>query len=132
LKIDSKEEITYIVQPTDLAKELFIDEQDDFPEVLATSRMLALMEIAAARLMKSVLKEGELSVGVNVTIDHLAATPNNEEVKAIAIYKGMKGKLYQFIVELYDKGGRVGEGSHTRAVVKTERLIQGALNRVKK
>ena len=93
LQIDSKEEVTYIVQSKDLAKELSIDKQDDFPEVFATSRMIALMELAAARLMKPLLKNDELSVGVNVTVNHLAATPNNEEIKAIAIYKGMEGKL---------------------------------------
>ena len=108
-----------------------IDKQDDFPEVFATSRMIALMELAAARLMKPLLKNDELSVGVNVTVNHLAATPNNEEIKAIAIYKGMEGKLYKFNVELYDKGGKAGSGTHTRAVVKTERLVQGALSRVK-
>ncbi len=131
MELDSREELVYVVQSKDLAKELSIDEQDDFPEVFATSRMVALMELAAARLMRPLLDEGELSVGVNVTVNHLAATPNNEEVKAIAIYKGMDRKLYKFEVELHDNGGKVGSGTHTRAIVKTERLVQGALNRVK-
>ena len=130
MEIGSKESLTYVVQDKDLAKALPIDEQDAFPEVFATSRMIALMELAAARLMKKLLNEDELSVGVNVNVNHLAATPNNEEVIAIAIYKGMAGKLYQFDVEVHDKGGKVGIGSHTRAVVKTERLVQGALSRV--
>ena len=89
------------------------------------------MELAAARLMKPLLGDGELSVGMNVTVDHLAATPVGEEVTAIAIYQGMESKLYKFEVELHDKGGKVGSGSHTRAIVKTERLVQGAINRVK-
>jgi fluoroacetyl-CoA thioesterase len=132
LEVESKIELTYTVQSKDLAKELSIDVQDDFPEVLATSRMIALMELAAARLMKPLLSEEELSVGVNVTVNHFAATPNNEEVKAVAIYKGMEGKLYKFEVELHDNGGKAGSGTHTRAIVKTERLVQGALNRAKK
>lgn len=36
--------INYLVQACDLAKNLSIDPQDDFPKVLATSRMIALME----------------------------------------------------------------------------------------
>ena len=131
MELESKLELTYLVQTKDLAKELSIDDQDDFPAVLATSRMVALMELAAARLMKPLLSREELSVGVNVSVNHFAATPNNEEVRAIAIYKGMEGKLYKFEVELHDKGGKAGSGTHTRAIVKTERLVQSALNRVK-
>lgn len=130
MNTDSKLEITYKVKPKDLAKELSDDPEDDFPEVFATSRMVALMELAAARLMKPVLSDGELSVGVNVNVTHLAATPSGEEVKAVAIYTGMKDNLFKFDVELHDKGGKVGVGTHTRAVVKTGRLVQGAINRV--
>lgn len=131
MELESTVELKYMVQSRDLASELSIDEQDDFPEVFATSRMVALMELAAARLMKPSLAENELSVGVNVNINHFAATPNNAEVKAVAIYKGMEGKLYKFEVELHDKGGKAGSGTHTRAIVEKQRLIQGALNRVK-
>ncbi len=131
MELESREELTYVIQSKDLAKELSVDKQDDFPEVFSTSRMVALMELAAARLMKPLLESEELSVGVNVTVNHMAATPNEEEVKAVAIYKGMEGKLYKFEVELHDKGGKAGGGTHTRAIVKTERLVQGAINRVK-
>ena len=90
MNIEETLEFKYRVQRKDLAKELAIDEQDDFPEVLATARMVALMELAAARLMKPLLNEGELSVGVNVAVNHLAATPNGEKVIARATYKAWK------------------------------------------
>lgn len=116
---------------SDLAKSLSLAEEDDFPEVFATSRMIALMELAAARLMKPLLAEGELSVGVNVNVNHLAATPNNQPIQARAIFKGMEGKLYKFEVGVYDQGGRVGHGFHTRAIIKTDRLVSGANARTK-
>ena len=131
MEINSDLTLNYLVQAADLAKNLSIDKQDDFPEVLATARMVALLELAAARLMKPLLKDGELSVGVNVSVDHLAATPEGDEVKAVAKYKGIQGKLYSFEVELHDSGGLAGKGTHTRAIVKTERLVQGAKNRMK-
>lgn len=130
MKIGSKLELNYQVQSSDLAKNLSADPQDDFPEVYATSKMVALMELAAARLIKPLLADGELSVGVNVNVTHMAATPNDEQVKAVAIYKGLENKLHCFDVELYDAGGKAGGGTHTRAIVKTERLLQGAINRV--
>ncbi len=131
MKINSQYQFDYMVQKKDLAKELSIDANDDFPEVFATSRMVALMELAAARLMKPLLQEGELSVGVNVNVNHLAATPNKQVVKSVATFMGMEGKLYKFKVELFDNGGKAGSGTHTRAIVKTERLLQGAQGRVK-
>jgi predicted thioesterase len=130
LEIGKELEISYLIQSSDLAKALSADPQDDFPEVFATSRMVALMELAAARLMKPLLSEGELSVGVNVNVTHMAATPNNVKVTAVARYKGTEGKLHKFDVVLYDAAGVAGKGTHTRAIIKTERLIQGAVNRV--
>jgi len=130
MEIGNKLELCYQVQASDLAKELSFDPQDDFPAVYATSRMIALMELAAARLMKPLLSQDELSVGVKVNVTHLAATPNNTEVKAVATYTGIESKLHAFEVELYDQGGLAGSGTHTRAIVKTDRLMQGAVNRV--
>jgi fluoroacetyl-CoA thioesterase len=131
MKVGSKLELCYKIQSSDLARELSIDLGDDFPEVYATSRMIALMELAAARLMKPLLFKDELSVGVKVNVTHMAATPNNVEVKAVATYIGIEGKLYAFEVELHEQAGIAGSGLHTRAIVKTERLIQGAKSRVK-
>jgi len=130
MDIGSQYEINYQVQSTDLASNLSLEKEDNFPEVFATSRMIALMELAAARLMKPLLKEGELSVGVNVTVDHLAATPNNTQIRAIATYLGQESKVHKFKVELFDQGGLAGGGTHTRAIIKTARLLQGAHSRV--
>ena len=130
MEISQSLELEYQVTSADLAKSLSIDSNDDFPEVLATSRMIALMELAAARLMKSELSLGELSVGVNVNVNHLAATLNHDTVKAVAQYTGMKGKLYEFNVTLFDSAGIAGKGTHTRAIVETSRLLAGAKSRV--
>jgi len=76
------------------------------------------------------ISENMLSVGVNVNVTHIAATPDNEEVMAVAIYRGKRGSLYKFSVELYDRGGKVGSGTHTRAIVEAQRLIKGARDRI--
>ncbi len=53
-------EASLTVQQSDTAEAIGLGEQDVFPAVLATSRMVALMEIAAARLVRPLLKDGEL------------------------------------------------------------------------
>lgn len=118
------------VTEMDTAKAIAVMADDDFPEVFATARMVALMELAAARCLKVLLAEGELSVGVGVDIKHLAATAKYDVVQAIATYTGQVGKLYQFKVESFDSGGKIGEGIHTRAIIKTERLLAGAKARL--
>ena len=122
-------EATLRVGPADTARALTISPGDDFPEVLATARMIALMEVAASRLMRSLLGAGQLSVGVGVDVRHLAATPIGVEVRAVATFLGMEGKLYRFHVQAFDAGGAIGEGHHTRAVIGVERLVQGAVAR---
>ena len=118
------------VRTTDTAQALSLSPDDSFPAVFATSRMIALMELAAARLMKPMLGPEELSVGVSVNVRHTAATPVGGTVRAVATYFAPEGKLFRFKVEAFDEAGPIGEGEHTRAIVATERLMAGAARRL--
>lgn len=130
MQIGQIEELVYTLENRDLASDLPVSEEDQFPAVFATSRMIALMELAAARLMRPVLNADQLSVGVTVDVNHVAATPPGQTIRATAEYLGPEGKLHRFRVEVHDAGGRVGSGTHTRAIVSTQRLISGAKQRV--
>jgi len=120
-----------IVQERDLASVVGIDRTDEFPEVFATSRLVALMEVAAARLLRPYLNDGEQSVGVTVDIVHTAATPAGGTVVATATYVGREGKHFKFEVLAADDAGEVGRGTHRRAIVSTARLVAGAMKRVR-
>jgi len=117
-----------VVGPEDLASALPIEMGDAFPAVFATARMIGLMEIAAARVLQSLLGPGELSVGVTVDVTHSAPTPPGAQVIATARYAGREGKLFLFEVSASDPGGEIGRGWHKRAIVTSERL-QGAAAR---
>jgi fluoroacetyl-CoA thioesterase len=130
LEIGTTAEAAYVADDDDMASSFCIAEQDVFPQVFSTARMIALMETAGARPLKPLLQPGQLSVGVTVNIKHLAATPNHTQVSARATFLGMEGKLYKFKVEAFDPGGKIGEGEHTRAIISTERLMQGAKARL--
>jgi len=122
-------EIALEVRYPDTAHALSALTEDTFPEVLATSRMIAMMELAAAKLLRPLLKEGELSVGVTVSIRHLAATPVGGHARAVATYDGLEGRVHRFRVQAFDEAGLIGEGEHTRAIILTERLMAGAMKR---
>src|SRR5713101_8874135 len=118
-----------IVAPSDLANILNLEPGDAFPPVFATSRMIGLMEVAAARVLRPHLREGEASVGVSVDVLHTAATPPGSTVTATARFVGREGKLFLFEVSAADNAGEIGRGTHKRAVVSTERLVGGAARR---
>jgi len=118
-----------VVAEGDLASALQFQPGDDFPRVLATARMVALMEVAAARVLRPHLASGELSVGVLVDIVHTAATPPGATVTAAAKLIARDGKLFVFEVTASDPGGEVGRGTHKRAVITSERLAAGAARR---
>jgi predicted thioesterase len=118
-----------VVREQDLASVLNFEPGDDFPPVFATSRMVALMEVAAARLLIPHRGPGEMSVGTAVEIIHTAATPLGGTVTATATFVGREGKLFVFEVTARDNAGEIGRGTHKRAIVSSERLLAGAAKR---
>ena len=123
------------VSCTDLASSLALSLVDSFPAVFATARMVALMEIASARVLTPFLQPGQLSVGVSVDVTHSAPTPIGSKVDAEAKYLGRTGKgdkLFEFEVVARDEGGEIGRARHVRAIVDSKRLEDGAAKRVVK
>jgi fluoroacetyl-CoA thioesterase len=120
-----------VVQQSDCASDLKVNNAPDetFPAVFATTRMIALMEMASARILKPRLQDGEMSVGVTVDIIHSAATPIGARVTATASYRGREGKLFVFDVVAHDPAGEIGRGTHQRAIISRERLVTGAAKR---
>jgi fluoroacetyl-CoA thioesterase len=127
--VDSTASAHFIVAPSDLASALNLEPADAFPPVFATSRMVALMELAAARVLRPHLRPGELSVGVTLDVVHSAATPPGATVTATARFTGREGKLFVFEVVAADDAGEIGRSTHKRAIVSVERLVGGAARR---
>jgi predicted thioesterase len=118
-----------VVGPADLASGFDVDEDNRYPAVFATARMIGLMEVAAAKCLVPLLVPGELSVGVIVDVVHTAATLPGATVTATARFVGMAGKRYRFEVVATDPAGEIGRGHHERAIVAVDRLLDGARKR---
>ena len=80
--------------------------------------------------MNPYLPEGHLSVGVEVNVRHLAATPIGDTVTAKATVIEVVDKLVKFEVEAHDSAHLIGSGTHTRAVVELERFVRGFKRRL--
>lgn len=92
--------------------------------VYATPAMIALMERASVAALEQCLRADQTSVGVEVNIKHLAATPVGMRVEARAEVIAIKGRRVTFRVEAWDAREKIGEGTHTRVIVDTARFIE--------
>ena len=91
--------------------------------VYATPCMVALMEGAACEAIAEGLDEGETTVGIELNIKHVAATPVGMEVRAEAEVTAVEGKIVSFSLRAYDEAGLIGEGTHKRALVNSQRFL---------
>jgi fluoroacetyl-CoA thioesterase len=87
------------------------------PAVYGTPMMIYLMEVAAANAIHPHLPQGWVSVGAEVNIRHLAATPIGRTVTATATVTSVDERLVRFRVEAHDGVRRIGEGTHARGVI---------------
>jgi fluoroacetyl-CoA thioesterase len=127
--LGSKAEVFQVVTQDDLAS-ILGEEDDIFPKVLATSKMVALMEIAASRVLKKFLSNSECSVGIEVNINHVSPTSIGAKVRAQAILSEIVDHIFTFTVKAFDESGLIGEGTHKRSIVDIERLEKGALSKI--
>ena len=92
--------------------------------VYATPCMVALMEGAACEAIEEALTEGTTTVGMELNISHTSATPVGLEVRAEAEVTGVDGKVITFALTAYDEAGKIGEGTHTRVLVKSQKFLE--------
>ena len=91
--------------------------------VYATPCMVALMEGAACEAIAAALPEGKTSVGIALNIEHLSATPVGLEVYAEAEVTEVEGSIITFHLTAFDEAGKIGEGTHKRAIITTQRFL---------
>ena len=91
--------------------------------VFSTPCMVALMEGAACEAIAEAVSEEKTSVGIELNIAHIAATPVGMEVRAVAEVTAVEKNIITFRVEAFDEAGKIGEGTHKRAVVTAQRFL---------
>lgn len=100
-------------------------------DVFATPAMIALMERTAQESVQGFLPEGYITVGTEVSIRHLKATPIGVKVICNSVLIEAEGSRLTFDVAVTDDGGKAGEGTHVRFIVEKERFMRKLSNRTK-
>lgn len=86
-------------------------------QVLATPRLVTLCEAATVAAVADHLDEGMTTVGVQVRLDHVAASPVGRLVSAEATLEKVAGRKLFFTISAHDDRGLVAAGKVTRVIV---------------
>ena len=94
--------------------------------VYATPAMVTLVEKAAVKLLEGKLDEGMTSVGTNLNIAHVSATPVGGTIECHCTLTEIDRKRLEIHVEVKDAKGRVDIGTHERFIVAAEPFMEKA------
>ncbi len=119
IPVGLKGEVCTLVEPEDTA----LSVGSGCLRVYATPCMAALMEGAACEALEGLLSDEQTTVGTELNIKHLSATPVGMEVRAEATVTAVEGKVISFLVEAFDEAGKIGEGTHKRAIIHSQRFL---------
>ena len=93
---------------------------DGMPAVLSTPNLIGLLERTARQALAPFLDADERSVGVEIELRHLAATPLGQQVTCTARVISAASTQIDFQIEARDQHELIARGLHTRAVIRVD------------
>ena len=126
LKVGLKNSVESVVTENDTALKV----GSGSLKVLATPKMIALMEKAAADLVEKLLPEEFTSVGISLNVRHIAPTPIGLKIFAEAIIKEIDGRKIIFEVFAKDEHEEIGCGTHERFIVDRKKFQSKADSKI--
>ena len=103
----------------------------EMPAVLSTPWLIWFLEHAARKAMLPLLEPGESTVGVQVDIEHLAATPLGQHVTCRGRVIHSEGPLISFQLEAHDEHERIARGVHKLRVIRVARFAERVRRKVR-
>jgi predicted thioesterase len=92
--------------------------------VLSTPHMIGFMERTCRDAVLPMLEAGYDTLGTKVNVSHLAAAPIGACVTFSAEILTVADRRVEFRVEAWDETGKIGEGTHERAIVNVARFTE--------
>lgn len=99
-------------------------------EVFATPMMAMLMEKAACNCLADYMENDETTVGTELQISHVSATPKGMKVYTEAVLTEVNGRELVFDVQAADDAGLIGKGKHKRFLVFGNKFMQKTLSKL--
>lgn len=101
-------------------------------QVFATPVMTMLMEKAAYKCLENYLEDNETTVGTELNVKHISATPKGMMVSAKAVIKSVNGREFVFEVTAEDECGVIGMGTHKRFLVFADKFMNKTNSKLNK
>lgn len=111
--------------------ELAVNVESGSLNVFATPYMIAIMEKSACNCLSDYLENDETTVGTEINVKHLSATPVGMKVYAEAVLTEINGREFIFSVKAFDESGIIGEGIHKRFLVNGKRFTEKTYSKIK-
>lgn len=92
-------------------------------DVLATPAMIGFMENTCLNLVLPYLEDGFNTVGTEVNVRHLKATPIGQRIWCEATLIEIQDRKLKFMLEARDEFGLIGEGTHTRFIIDVKKFM---------
>ena len=92
--------------------------------VFSTPMMVALMEQAACECLVDSLEAAQTSVGTQINVAHLTASPLGATITASATINNIEGRKVSFIITAHDGVNEIGNGTHERFIIDSERFMK--------
>ncbi len=103
------------------------EEFQQMPRVFSTGFMIGLIEWACVRFVNEHIDwPKEQSVGIDVNLNHTAATPPGLTVTVKGELAEVDGKRLVFNVEAHDGVEQITKGTHQRFIINAEKFIKKA------
>ena len=115
-KIGTPGELAFVVEP----KHCIEFATDGMPAVLSTPQLIGLLERTARQTLAPFLEPDERSVGVEIELRHLAATPLGAPVTCTVRVIAVDGPQVGFQIEARDRHELIARGLHKRAVIRVD------------
>jgi fluoroacetyl-CoA thioesterase len=90
------------------------------PMVFATPMMILQMELASSDAIRNLLLPGWVTVGTEVNIKHLAASPVGATVRTTSKVIAVERRVIRFEVASFHGERKIGEGVHARGLVNVD------------
>lgn len=93
------------------------------PRVLATGFLVGLFEFACIKAVNPHIDwPNEQTVGIDIKVNHIAATPPGFTVTIKGKLDKVQGKKLTFSLEAYDDKDKISEGTHERFIINAEKF----------
>lgn len=94
------------------------------PLVYATPMMILEMELASGDAISKHLAAGWITVGTEVDVRHLAASPVGATIRTTSRVIEVERRVIRFEVAAFDGERRIGEGRHGRGLVNYDQFTK--------